>query len=92
MDNALSFHFTGAHFAMPWLTLFRDCILLIKENEKKHMTKMNIASKFQPEKNHFHSGRHNDDIINLKEIYYFVTNIIPKVLFTPKLGDGEECM
>ena len=82
-------YFTGAHLAMPWLTLFRECILQIKLNEKKCPTKI---LKFQPEKNHFHSGRHNDDTINLSEIYYFITNIIPKVLFTPKLGDGEECM
>ena len=74
---------------MPWLTLFRDCILKIRENDKKNPM---IISKFQPEKNHFHSGRHNDDTINFSEIYYFVINIIPKVLFTPKLGDGEECM
>ena len=51
----------------------------------------NGVSRIQPEKNHLYSGRNNDNKINLTEIMYFFSKIIPKVLFTSKLGGGEDC-
>jgi hypothetical protein len=51
----------------------------------------NGVSRVQPEKNHLYSGRNNDDKVNFSEIFYFFSRIIPKVLFTSKLGGGEDC-
>jgi hypothetical protein len=49
---------SGAHFALPWLTLFRESMLQIINHEKKNeknndiKNKNKFVSRFQPELNH----------------------------------------
>ena len=97
----------GAHLALPFLTQFREAMVRVKEEENKEEYdngkgkddamkdakdgKKRKESRFQPERNHLYSGRNNDNKGNISELYYFFTKIIPKLLFTPKLGDGEVC-
>jgi hypothetical protein len=85
-----SIFFIGAHFALPWLTQLRESLLKIKAEELCRKN-FNGISRVQPEKNHLYSGRNNDDKVNFSEIFYFFSKIIPKVLFTSKLGGGEDC-
>lgn len=68
-----------------------------EENEKSLTRKttnnpnLSFQSRFQPELNHLYSGRNNDNKGNLQELFYFFSDILPKILFTRKVGDGEEC-
>ena len=85
--------------ALPFLTQFREAMVRIKEEEKEEADAMKDIkdgkkkeSRFQPERNHLYSGRNNDNKGNMAELYYFFTNIVPKLLFTPKFGGGEVCL
>ena len=75
----------------------RDMILSIKKKEDTNKSnsnnnEINIKySKIQPELNHLYSGRNNDNKITFSEVFYFLSSIIPKILFTSKLDGGEEC-
>jgi len=81
---------SGAHLALPWLTIFRESMLQIINHEKKNekndgeiKNKNEFISRFQPELNHRYSGRNNDNGINIQEIIYFLINTLPPFLKNP---------
>lgn len=89
--------FSGAHLALPFLTLMREMMLRIRVEEEEVAVremkdgKKRKESRFLPERNHLYSGRNNDNKGNMAELFYFFTTIIPKLLLSPKLGGGDVC-
>ena len=62
-----------------------------KLKNSQNTSKIALKSRFQPELNHLYSGRNNDNNGSYQELYYFIVDILPKLFFTRKVGDGEEC-